>query len=153
MNRLKYHTTTLDANWQGHRQLNTKEESMSEPISGTAAGVFGWKAIGGLVGLTGIGASLAAYVVMAMTKPRTDQEWRVALISTLMGSIAGGAALVKYLNIQAWADDMFGMMGLVGLCFSCGLPSWLIVRALFAYIDNKRDADLREIIRDVKEAL
>lgn len=128
-----------------------KETQMSEPISSTAAGVFGWKALGGLVGVTGIGAGLAAYIVMSMTKPTTDAEWRVALISTLMGSVGGGAALVMYLGIQHWAHELFGMMGLLGICFACGLPAWLIVRALFVYIDKKRHADLTELIQDIRK--
>lgn len=124
---------------------------MSEPISGAAAGVAGWKFIGGLAGVGGIGAGLATYVVMTMTKPKTDQEWHVALITTIVGSICGGSALASYMGWGHWADTGIGLMGLMGVCFACGLPSWLIVRALFAYIDKRRDADITEIIRDVKE--
>lgn len=123
---------------------------MSEPISGTAAGVAGWKIIGGLAG-TGVGAGLAAYIVMSMTKPKTDQEWHVALICTLAGSIGGGAALISWLGLQRWADDVFGLVGMFGIAFACGLPAWLIIRALFLYIDKKRDADITEIVKDVKE--
>lgn len=124
---------------------------MSEPISGTAAGVIGWKALGGLAGLGGIGAGFAAYVVMTMTKPKSDQEWHVALISTLIGSFCGGPALVKYLGLEHWIFDPFGLMGLLGICFLCGLPGWLLVRACFNYMNKKKDADITEILRDVKE--
>jgi hypothetical protein len=130
-----------------------KAQQMSEPISGTAAGVFGWKALGGLAGMSGIGAGLAAYVVMTMTKPKTDQEWHVALITTLIGSFCGGPALVMYLGIQHWVNEPFGLMGILGICFACGLPAWLLVRSLFAYIEKKKDADIAEIIRDVKEVI
>lgn len=123
---------------------------MSEPISGTAAGVAGWKILGGLAG-TGIGAGLAAYIVMSMTKPKTDQEWRVALFCTLAGSLGGGAALISWLGLQRWADDVFGLVGMFGIAFACGLPAWLIVRALFIYIEKKKDADITDIIKDVKE--
>lgn len=129
-----------------------KVQNMSEPISGAAAGVAGWKIIGGLAG-TGVGAGLAAYIVMSMTKPRTNQEWHVAMISTLVGSIGGGAALISWLGLQRWANDVFGLVGMFGIAFACGLPSWLIVRALFAYIDKKRDADITEIVKDVKEMI
>jgi hypothetical protein len=128
-----------------------KVQDMSEPISGTAAGVAGWKIIGGLAGVSGIGAGLATYVVMTMTKPKDDREWHVALICTLIGSFCGGPALISYMGWQHWAKDVFGLMGIIGVCFACGLPSWLIVRALFAYIDKKRDADITEIVKDVKE--
>lgn len=126
---------------------------MSEPFSGTAAGVAGWKILGGLVGVGGIGAGLAAYVVYAKTKPKTDEEWRVSLVCTLIGSFCGGAAAVKYLGIEHWAQDMFGLMGIMGVAFTCGLPGWLVVRALFKYLDKKKDADLLEIVQDVKGSL
>lgn len=128
-----------------------KEQTMSEPISGTAVGVVSWKAIGGIAGLSGAGAGLAAYVVMTMTKPRSNQEWHVALISTLIASFAGGAALVKYLGIEHWINEPFGMIGLLGVCFMCGLPGWLLVRSLFNYMEKKKDATIAEIIHDVKE--
>ena len=124
---------------------------MSEPFSGTAAGVAGWKILGGLAGMGAIGAGLAAFVVMAMTKPKSDQEWRVALVCTLVGSIGGGAALVRYLGIQHWVQDPFGMVAMLAVVFSCGLPAWALVRAVFIFIDKHRDADIVEIVKDVKE--
>jgi hypothetical protein len=129
-----------------------KVQNMSEPISGAAAGVAGWKILGGLAG-NGVGAGLAAYIVMSMTKPKTNQEWHVALICTLVGSIGGGAALISWLGLQRWADDVFGLVGMFGIAFACGLPAWLIIRALFIYIEKRRDADITEIVKDVKEVL
>lgn len=126
---------------------------MSEPISGTAAGVAGWKLLGGLAGMGAIGAGLAAFVVMSLTKPKTDQEWRVALICTLVSSIGGGSALVRWLGFQHWAEDPLGMIAMLAFAFACGLPGWAIVRALFKYLDNKKDADLAEIVKDVRGAL
>lgn len=129
-----------------------KVQNMSEPISTGAAGVAGWKIIGGLAG-TGVGAGLAAYIVMSMTKPKTNQEWHVAMICTLVGSIGGGAALISWLGLQRWANDVFGLVGMFGIAFACGLPAWLIIRALFIYIDKKRDADITEIIADGAQAV
>lgn len=130
-----------------------KAQNMSEPISGTAAGVAGWKIIGGLAGMGAIGAGLAAFVVMSLTKPKTDQEWRVALVCTLVGSIGGGAALVRYLGIQKWAEDPFGMVAMLAVVFTCGLPAWALVRALFIFLDKRKDVGLDEIVRDAKEIL
>jgi hypothetical protein len=128
-----------------------KVQQMSEPISTGAAGVAGWKILGSLAG-TGIGAGLAAYIVMSMTKPKTDQEWHVALVCTLVGSIGGGAALISWLGLQRWADDVFGLVGMFGIAFACGLPAWLIIRALFIYIDKRRDADITQLISDGAQA-
>lgn len=122
---------------------------MSEPISGTAAGVAGWKIIGGLAGMGAIGAGLATFVVMSMTRPRSDQEWRVALICTIVGSVGGGAALARYLGIQQWAQDPIGMVGLLCVVFTCGLPAWALVRALFLFLDKRKDADLLEVAQEI----
>jgi hypothetical protein len=126
---------------------------MSEPISGAAAGVAGWKVIGGVAGFGAIGAGLAAFVVMSMTKPKSEQEWRVALVSTVAGSIGGGSAVVRYLGIQQWALDAFGLAALFGVAFGCGLPAWALVRALFKWIEKRRDADIAQIVDEVRETL
>ncbi|WP_091876820.1 hypothetical protein [Massilia yuzhufengensis] len=126
---------------------------MSEPFSGTAAGVAGWKVIGGLAGMGALGAGLATFVVMSMTKPKSDQEWRVALVSTLVGSIGGGACLVRYLGIQHWVNDVFGMVAMLALVFACGLPAWGLVRAWFKFLDKRKDADLADIVKEVREVI
>lgn len=130
-----------------------KAQNMSEPISGAAAGVAGWKAISSLAAMGAIGAGLAAFVVMSMSKPSTDREWRVALACTFVGSIGGGAALIMYLGIQQWADSAIGLVGMGGLIFACGLPAWAIVRALFLYLDHHKGDDLAEIVKDVRGSL
>lgn len=127
-----------------------REKLMSEPISGTAAGFAGWKIIGGLAGMGAIGAAAAAFVVMSMTRPTDEREWRVALACTLVGSIGGGSALVRYLGIQEWAHDPIGLVGLLCVVFVCGLPAWGLVRAWFKFLDKRKDADLAEIVADVR---
>lgn len=130
-----------------------KAQQMSEPISTGAAGAATWKIIGGLAGMGAIGAGLAAFVVMSLTKPKTDAEWRVALICTLVSSIGGGSALVRWLGFQHWVEDPLGMIAMLAFAFACGLPGWALVRALFKYLDKRKDADLAEIVKDVKGVL
>lgn len=129
-----------------------KDSNMSEPISGAAASAVGIKALGGLAASTGIGAGVAAFVVMSMTKPATDKEWRVALACTFAGSIGGGAALIKYLGIERWAGDVLGLVGLGGIMFAAGLPAWALVRALFLYIDKRKNMDLLEMGQEASKA-
>jgi hypothetical protein len=128
-----------------------KVQNMSEPISTGAAGMAGWKILGGLAGMGAIGAGLAAFVVMSMTKPKDEKEWRVALACTLVSSIGGGSALVRWLGFQHWVEDPFGMIAMLAFAFACGLPGWALIRALFIFIDKRRDADLAQIVKDVKE--
>lgn len=47
-------------------------------------------------------AGLAAIVVMLMTKPKTEQEWAVALISTLVSSLCGGAFVILKMGWIVW---------------------------------------------------
>lgn len=48
---------------------------------------------------------------------------------------------------------MFGIAAMLALSFACGLPAWALVRALFVYLDKRRDADLVEIAKEVRESL
>lgn len=130
-----------------------KAQQMSEPITTGAGAAIGWKALGGLAGAAGIGAGVASYIVMTMTKPKDDREFRVSMASTIAGSLLGGAAAVKYLGIEHWAKDVIGLMGLGGVMLTCGLPAWLIIRALFHYMEKRKDADITEIIADGAEAV
>lgn len=121
-----------------------------EPTSSGTAGLAGWKLIGGLAGLGAFGAGLAAVVVMCMTTPRDPKEWAIGLISTVMASIAGGSAVVQWLGIQSWALSPFGLAALLGLCFTCGLPGWAVVRWTFNYIRKREGHGIDDVVRDVR---
>ncbi|NOV25878.1 hypothetical protein E5S69_20455 [Cupriavidus necator] len=90
---------------------------------------------------------------MIMMKPRSTAEWAVALISTVVGSVTGGAAVVQYFGLQAWTHDYIGLVALFGLVFACGLPGWAIVRWLFNFIEKRKDASLDEVVADVRKGL
>lgn len=133
-----------------------------EPTSsaGAAAGAAGWKLIGGAAGAMGIGAALASIVVLCMTKPKTDAEWIVGIITTVVGSIAGGAFAIIKLDmlhsLQAASDDVTLFMALctgLGFAFSCGLPAWAVVRGVFAYIRMQEGKTILETASDIKQKI
>ncbi|KJK22139.1 hypothetical protein UB46_23835 [Burkholderiaceae bacterium 16] len=130
---------------------------MSEPISDSAAamaaGAAAFKAISGTAGVAAGASGLAAIVVMIMMKPRSTAEWAVALISTVVGSVAGGAAVVQYFGLQAWTHEYIGLVALFGLVFSCGLPAWAVVRWMFNFIERRRDKDLAEVADELRDAV
>lgn len=75
---------------------------MTEPASGAAASIAGWKLLGGAAGALGVGAALATVVAMCLSLPRTLREWAVALISTVVSSLGGGAlVIVKFGLLEA----------------------------------------------------
>src|SRR5690606_31066506 len=116
--------------------------TMSEPGPLTAAGGVALYKLGAF----GFVAALAAVVVMAMTLPKTPREFVVALISTVVSSIGGGAFVIRWLEIGHWAQDDVGLIGLMGVVFVCGLPAWVLVRALFAWSEAKKDRQITEIV-------
>jgi hypothetical protein len=123
-----------------------------EPTSSTTgAGFIAWKLIGGLAGIGAIGAGLATIVVMCLLRPRSQAEWVVGIISTVVGSVCGGAAAIQYFEIQHWANSMFGLVAMIGLVFACGLPAWAIVRWTFNYINKHEGADIAQIIADARK--
>jgi hypothetical protein len=127
---------------------HTGVQLMSEPGPLTAVGGIALYKLGAF----GAMAILAAVVVMAMTLPKSPREFVVAMISTLVGSIGGGAFLVRWLEIAHWAQDDAGMIAIGGVVFLCGLPAWVIVRALFAWSEGKKNREITEIVGAVIEA-
>jgi hypothetical protein len=121
--------------------------------SGAAIGIGGWKLLTGLAAGTGIAAGLAAFVVMCLQHPRDAREWRVALVCTLVFSIGGGAAVIRYFGLHVWANDAVGCVGMLGIVFACGLPGWAIVRWLFTWFNNRRDSDIAQIAAEVRAQL
>lgn len=115
---------------------------MSEPGPLTAAGGIALYKLGAF----GFVAILAAVVVMAMTLPKTVREFVVAMISTTVASLCGGAFVVRWLEIGHWANDDVGMVAIGGLIFVCGLPAWVVVRAWFAWSEAKKDRQIDEIV-------
>lgn len=96
------------------------------------------------------GAILAAIVVMAMTPPKTFSEFVVGLISTLIASLSGGAALISYLGLTGLVNDPWGLATIGGIMFICGLPGWLLVRAFFLWAQRRRHMDISELLKDAR---
>ena len=121
--------------------------TMSEPGPLTAAGGIALYKLGAL----GCVSALAAVVVMAMTLPKTIREFFVALISTVISSLCGGAFVIRWLEVGHWSNDDLGMIALGGVVFVCGLPAWVLVRAWFKWTETRRDKDLGQLIQDMAE--
>ena len=115
-------------------------------LAGAAAGTA---AIGGF--------SLAAFIVRALTQPRSGKEWAVALISTLMGSFGGGAWAMIYFELYKHLDPsntlllVLGCVELIGVAFIAGLPGWLLVRVAFNQMEAWKTKTARDIAADVKD--
>ncbi|SPA44593.1 conserved membrane hypothetical protein [Cupriavidus taiwanensis] len=113
----------------------------------------GWKLLGGAAGASAIGAGLASVVVMCVTTPRSPKEWAVGLISTVVGSIGGGAAVIQHYGLQSWAQEPMGLVAMLGLVFTCGLPAWALVRWLFNFIERRKSQDLAEVAAALRKEL
>ncbi len=123
---------------------------MTDPASSGAAGAAAFKAVGGASAVAAGGATLAAAVVMLMPPPRSPREWTVGLISTVVSSIGGGAAVIEHFGLQHWVNAPIGLCAMGGLIFTCGLPGWAIVRWVFNFIDRNRDAGIDDVARKLR---
>lgn len=134
---------------------------MPEPTtSSAAAGAVGWKLIGGAAGAAGLGAAAASIVVMCMSPPRSTREWAVALISTVLSSVGGGAfVILKFSLLRPIAgatndvDLVLALMGMLGIVFACGLPGWAMVRWAFNWMAKREGKDLGEVAADAANSV
>lgn len=135
---------------------------MPEPTTSgaAAASAAGWKLIGGAAGAAGLGAAAASVVVMLMKQPRSPKEWAVALISTVLSSVGGGAyAILRFgllgpvLTAPNDMELVLRLMGMLGIVFACGLPGWALVRWAFNWMAKREGKDLGEVASDVRDMI
>ena len=120
---------------------------MPEPTTSSAAGGI---AVYKLAVAFGVPAGLVAILVMLWIQPKSPREWAMALISTFVSSLGGGAAVIQHYGLNAWADNTIGLIGLGGVIFACGLPGSVLVRAAFAWAEKRQTKDLAELAREVR---
>lgn len=119
---------------------------MTEPASTAFGGIALYKL--GVLGC--FAAVLVTIVVMAMTLPKTVREFVVAMICTVVSSIGGGAFVIRWFELQHFANDDIGVIALGAVIFVCGLPGWAIVRAWFVYAEARKHMSLADMIRELK---
>jgi len=132
--------------------------TVTEPASSIGGGFALWKA---LTAAAAGGSVLATVVVICMTRPRTGPEWTVGIISTVVGSLGGGAyAAIKVGLVEGIrrangndAELFLALLQLGGFMFTCGLPAWALVRWGFLWMERRRGKDLGEVIVDAKGML
>lgn len=117
----------------------TRYTAMSEPITSSAGGWAIAKAIPIL------GPVLATIIVMCLATPKSKKELLAALTSTVAMSLFGGSMVVEYFKLD------FGTMATTGVAFVCGLPAWLLVRALFAWMEKQKNKDIAELAKAVAD--
>lgn len=131
--------------------LKRKREMEPTSTGSSAVGLAVWKAMGGMAGMGAMGAGLATLVVMCVLRPRTQSEWIVGVISTVVASISGGAAVIQHYELHHWAENPVGLVAMLGLSFACGLPGWAIVRWGFNFFDKRRKADIAEVVGELRD--
>ena len=131
-----------------HPPFIMKEDTkMAEPVSSTGVAIA--VKIYGIISI-----ALLAWLVVVMTRlPRTKQEWVVSLITTVLGSITGGAFIIQKYNLHAWTDNHFGALAIGGVFFITGLPVWAITRWLFNYINDREGANIFQIVHEIRNII
>lgn len=122
---------------------------MADLSSSGEAGFAAYK----LAAAIGLPAGLAAVVVMLWVQPKSPREWAMALISTVVSSLCGGAAVVQHYGLTSWGDTYTGLVALAGIIFACGLPGWVVVRAAFSWLEKRKNKDIAELLAEAKDVL
>lgn len=133
----------------------TIESAASAGAAASGSSHAVWIGAGGAAGAV----TLAAIVVMLIKRPRTAGEWAVALISTVISSLALGSWVVLWLGmhkglhspdvIEAWGS----LMVVGGVLFACGLPGWVLVRIAFNTMFKLQDGTAQDLRKAVKDML
>jgi len=126
-----------------------RARDMTEPASTAFGGIALYKL--GVLGA--FSAVLVTIVVMAMTLPKTPREFVVALICTVVSSLTGGAFVIRWFELQHWANDDIGLIALAGAFFVCGLPAWVMVRGWFVYAELSKHMSLPDMLRELKAVI
>lgn len=125
---------------------------MTEPVS-TSTGIAVLVKLYGILFILSVAAFLAWLVVIMTRMPRTRSEWVVSLITTLIGSLTGGAFIVQKFSLHIWAENPYGAVALGGVFFIAGLPVWAIIRWVFNYVNDREGMDIIEVIKEAKKAI
>lgn len=99
----------------------------------------------------GVGGGAALLLVMLWSIPRTPREWALSLASTIFCSIFAGAFVVQYLGLDNANNGFLGLVRMAGVIAACGIPGWAIVRAIFNWLDQRKNMDIGELARSAKE--
>lgn len=120
---------------------------MAEPVSSTGV-AMATKIYGVLI------IAFLSWLVVVMTRvPRTRGEWVVSLITTVLGSIAGGAFIIQKYDLHLWTENIYGALAIGGVFFAAGLPIWAITRWTFNYINDREHFDISQIVREVRKII
>lgn len=108
--------------------------------------------------VAGTGLTLAAIVVMSMTMPKNKGEFFVALISTVVSSLSGGAWVIQHFDLLSKvalatteAELWICLAKLGGVFFVAGLPGWVVVRSAFVFTEARKSKGIDVLIRDTKK--
>jgi len=126
---------------------------MAEPVSSGAGAAVAIKMYGMwfLMGIAIFSATLVYLVVVMTRMPRTRNEWVVSLITTVVGSIAGGGFLIQRFGLHDYITTWAGLCAVGGLFFVSGLPFWAIIRWTFNYVNARENATIIEVVEELKD--
>lgn len=96
-----------------------------------------------------LGTTAATYLVLSMQLPKDDKEWKHALLTTVISSLCGGCAVIQYFELKHWLNDWVGTIALGGVFFTCALPGWFLVRAVFIWQRQNESKSITALFREL----
>lgn len=124
---------------------------MAEPISSTGTAAF--LKVYGITLVVVLSATLITLVVMMIRMPKNPREWAVGLICTVVSSITGGAFLIMHFGLHHWEQNLWGVIALGGIFFTCGIPGWFLVRLTANFMDERESKNILEVVKELKDEI
>ena len=126
---------------------------MAEPVSSGAGVAVAIKMYGMwfLMVIAAFAFTLGYLVVIMTRMPRSRSEWVVSLVTTLVGSIAGGGFLIQYFGLHEYLLTWSGLCAVWGIFFAAGLPFWAITRWTFNYVNAREGATILDVGKELKD--
>lgn len=124
---------------------------MAEPISSTGTAAF--LKVYGITLVVVLAATLITLVVMMIRTPKNPREWAVGLICTVVSSIAGGAFLIMHFGLHHWEQNLWGVIALGGIFFTCGMPGWFLVRLTANFMNERESKNILEVVKELKDEI
>lgn len=100
--------------------------------------------------LVSTGAGLASsLIVMVFLEPQSKKEKLLCFISTFIFAACLSSAIKVYYGFTI-PETFDGNIANAGLIIACGMPGWVIIRALFLTLEKMKGKDIGQIIAIVR---
>lgn len=129
------------------RLVKSNMEEVNQIATNTAAAGAA-VAKSGLLVATGAGVA-SSLIVMVFLEPQSRKEKLLCFVSTFVFAACLSSAIKVYYGFDI-PDTFDGNIANAGLIITCGMPGWVVIRALFLTLEKMKGKDIGQIIAIIR---